>query len=329
MRRRLPPLSALQTFEAAARLQSFTEASKELLVTQSAVSRGISTLETYLGLQLFHRANRTVQLTSQGQEYYHAVFHSFEALEHATTRVLSKRGTDAITVNVLPTLAIQWLIPKLSEFSEENQDLEVRLVTSIKSVDFALEDSDFAIRVGQPPDRGPPDQGPRIDLEICRQWSGVRTDFLFPDILVAVCSKTLLDSGPPLKEPADLRHHVLLHNVTRPHAWPDWLKACGLGGLAPKADLSYGHFFMALQAAREGRGIALIPHVLLQDYLALGELVIPFSDAVPSAGAYYLLSREKDQDAPGIQRFRRWVLDEAGAYEPWPRAVALDGASPR
>ncbi|HEX7124766.1 MAG TPA: LysR substrate-binding domain-containing protein, partial [Thermodesulfobacteriota bacterium] len=121
----------------------------------------------------------------------------------------------------------------------------------------------------------------------------------------------LLASGPPLRAPGDLANHVLLHTATRPHAWPDWLAAVGLDGLVPRAELSYGHFFMTLQAAGEGRGIAMVPRVLVAGDLAVGNLVVPIDIPVRSEGGYYLLYRAKHADVPKVRLFREWILAQA------------------
>lgn len=311
MPRHLPSLSALRAFEAAGRHLSFSRAADELHVTQSAVSRHIRALEDALGLRLFRRTGRAVELTPEGGRYLAALRECFDNMDEATRRLRKARQDPILTVDILPTLATRWLIPRLPSFTDAHPRVEVRMITSIRPVDFAREDIDVAIRVGSPPDVSASPGAPRIDLVMTTDWAGLRAELLFHDVLVAVCSRRLLEPGPPLRRPDDLRHHVLLHTASRPHAWPDWLKATGHPAIKPRGEISYGHFFMTLQAASEGRGVAVIPEILIANDLATGNLVMPFPHRVPSAGAYYLLYRAEQADIPKIRLFKDWLLAAA------------------
>ena len=311
MPRDLPSLSALRAFEAAGRHLSFSRAADELHVTQSAVSRHIRALEDVLGLRLFRRTGRAVALTPDGGRYLAALRECFDNMDEATRRLRKARQEPILTVDILPTLATRWLIPRLPSFTDLHPRVEVRMITSIRSVDFAREDIDVAIRVGSPPDTPASPGAPRIDLVMTTEWAGLRAELLFHDVLVAVCSRRLLEPGPRLSLPDDLRHHVLLHTASRPHAWPDWLKAVGHPSVKPRGEISYGHFFMTLQAASEGRGVAVIPEILLANDLATENLVMPFPHRVPSAGSYYVLYRADQADVPKIRLFRDWLLAAA------------------
>lgn len=313
MSRRLPSLSALRAFEAAGRHGSFSRAAGELNVTQSAVSRHIRALEDDLGQPLFHRIGRAVALTPEGERYLAVMRESFDRMEQATQRLRGRHDAHVLTVDVLPTLATRWLIPRLPHFAEAHHAIEVRMITSIRPVDFAREDIDVAIRVGLPPDRHADPDAPRIDLVMTEGWHDLRADFLFRDILVPVCSRAIIERGPPLAHPADLAGHTLLHTATRRHAWPDWLRAAGCPDLTPRGEIAYGHFFMTLQAASEGRGIAIIPEILVAGDLAAGNLVMPLARRVESAGSYHLLYRTRQADLPKVQLFRNWLLAEARA----------------
>lgn len=313
MSRRLPSLNALRAFEAAARHLSFSRAAEELHVTQGAISRQIRALETYLGVPLFRRLTRALQLTEHGEQYLPAMRDAFDRMEQATLRIVSSREGGILTVSVLPTLAMRWLIPRLPRFTEAHPDIEVRMITSIRPVSFSREDVDLAIRVGLPADHPDRPAGPRIDLTMAEDWTGVRADWLMPDVLIPVCSPTLFERSPPLHRPEDLRSHTLLHTATRARAWPDWLSAVGVNGIDAEAGPAYGHFFMTLQAATEGRGVALVPKVLVLSDLAAGHLVAPFGAAVESAGSYYLLCRQHQWDLAKIRAFREWLSAECAA----------------
>jgi LysR family glycine cleavage system transcriptional activator len=324
MSRRLPSLNALRAFEAAARHLSFSRAAAELRVTQGAVSRQVKALETDLGVPLFKRLVRALELTEHGRDLLPTMRDVFDRVEQAATRLRSRRASRVLTANVLPTFAMRWLIPRLPHFATLHPDIEVHMVTSIRPVDFGREDIDVAIRVGTPPGTHARDGAPRIDLETVEDWHNVRADLLMPDVLVPVCAPHITRGDPPLRGPADLlRGRPLLHNATRARAWPDWFKAMGLPRVGAEDGPSYGHFFMVLQAAIEGRGVALVPRALVEGDLTAGTLVIPFPAPVESAGAYYLLCREHQSESERVRRFREWLLSERETASP-PRAPGAD-----
>ena len=310
MARRLPSLIALRAFEAAARHLSFTEAAAELNVTQGAISRHIKALEEQFHVALFRRLPRALELTPEGAGYYPPLRDALDMMEHATRRLFSQKQEQILTLSVLPTLAMTWFIPRLTAFIALHPGIEIRMVTSILPADFRTE-IDLAIRVGT---RTPTAAGARIDLVMTDDWTGIASDVLMPDLLVPVCSPRLLQQRG-LSTPADLKRHTLLHNATRPHAWADWLKAAGVQNVPPSVGPSFGHFFMALQAAAEGKGVACVPSVLAENDLATGRLVAPFADKVASAGSYHLLYRQHERNLAKVARFREWLLAETAAYQ--------------
>ena len=317
MSRRMPSLNAARAFEVAARHLSFSHAANELGVTQGAISRQVKALEEFLGIKLFHRLTRAIELTEAGQEYHVSLRDAFDRIEQATQRITNRGDRQVLTVGVLPTFAMHWLIPRLGAFMEANASVEVRFVTSIIPVNFAREDIDVAIRVGSLDPAAPDGTAPRIDLKMVEDWAGVRADLVASDVLVPVCSPGLYDGSPPLNELEHLRQHTLLHTSTRPRAWPDWLGAVGMGVLEHEDEPAFGHFFMTLQAATQGLGVAIVPEILVAKDLDAGTLVKPFDAAVESAGAYYLLCRQHQWDAPKVRAFREWLLSEAaGAKDP-------------
>ena len=222
--RSLPNLNALRAFEAAARHLSFSLAARELLVTQSAISRQVKALETSLGVALFVRRGRAVELTPHGRDYLAVTHDAFELIEAASRRIADATRRTILTANVLPTFAMRWLIPRLSHFTEANPDIEVHMITSIAPVNFNRDDVDVAIRVGVPPATVAQHARARIDLKMVEDWKNVRADLLMPDVLVPVCSPRLLGNRT-IHSPGDLFALRLLHNATREHAWPDWFAA--------------------------------------------------------------------------------------------------------
>jgi LysR family transcriptional regulator, glycine cleavage system transcriptional activator len=312
MGRRLPSLSALRAFEAAGRQLSFSKAAQELFVTQSAVSRHIRTLELDLKVTLFRRMNRRVELTAEGAQYLATLSDCFSQIEAATLAIQRRKFRDVLAVNVLPTLAIQWLIPRLVSFSEENSGVEVHLTMSAAPVDFGHDTVDAAIRVGTLPGHR---EGTGVGQSMTTDWRGIQTDHLLHDALSLVCSPALLDGGPPLRTASQMSRHVLLHTATRRHAWPEWLRSVGLPEPTPKAEQWFGHFFMTHQAARDGHGIAVLPTFLVLDDLRAGRLVAPFGHAAGSPASYYLLYRAQQAGAPKLRLFREWLKQQAELIE--------------
>ena len=289
MQRRLPPLNALKAFEAAARHLSFTRAADELFVTQAAVSHQIKALEDFLSMKLFIRRNRTLLLTEEGQAYFLELKDIFKNLAEATERLLAKGSKGAITVAMPPSFASQWLVPRISQFSLAHPDIDVR----IKAVDFDegfLEDDiDVAIYYG----RG--------------RWSGLQADKLHREFLTPLCAPALLSGPKPLMSLDDLRHHVLLHDLSR-SAWKTWLKQIGVVGVNVNQGPVFSHSMLVLQAAALGQGIALGNTILARPEIDAGRLVMPFEEKVESRDAFYLVCDESRADLGKIAAFRDWIM---------------------
>lgn len=309
-KRRLPPLNALRGFDAAARHLSFTKAAEELNLTQGAVSRQVKELELHLGQELFHRFTRRIELTAEGEQFFQSVESMLDELERAAGRFTRRRDRATLTVSVLPTIASVWLMPRLHHFTSQHPEIELRVVSSIEPADLLAHDADVAIRVGRLPGRHYERNQPRIELSMLTRWDGVHADELFPDRLVPVCSPDLIGEADVV--PADLARWPLIHTSTRRHAWPDWLKAHGVrAAIEIEQTLQFGHFFMSLDAARQGRGIALVPDIVLAHQDGMRGLVMPVAGNLESAGEYYLLIHETRLDERHVQQFRSWALAEA------------------
>ncbi|QJR79687.1 transcriptional regulator GcvA [Alteromonas pelagimontana] len=289
MQRRLPPLNALKAFEAAARHLSFTRAADELFVTQAAVSHQIKALEDFLSMKLFIRRNRTLLLTEEGQAYFLELKDIFKSLQDATERLLARGSKGAITVAMPPSFASQWLVPRISKFSNAHPDIDVR----IKAVDydegFLQDDVDVAIYYGK------------------GRWSGVQADKLHTEFLTPLCSPLLFNGPKPLLSLNDLKHHVLLHDSSR-SAWKDWLKQVGVHGVNVNQGPVFSHSMLVLQAAALGQGIALGNTILARPELDAGRLIIPFPDKVESRDAFYLVCDQSQADLGKIAAFREWIL---------------------
>lgn len=310
VRRNLPPLNTLRGFDAAARHLSFTLAAAELHLTQGAVSRQVRDLEEFLGTKLFRRMTRRIELTSQGETYFRAVNEIFSELERAGARHRKGASTRHLTLSVLPTIASMWLMPRLHLFTQANRDIEVRIISSIEPANLLAHEADVAIRAGRLPGKEYARHLARIELEMVTSWTEVHADELFPDVLVPVCAPTLLEERAG-SDPARVLLSPLIHTTTRRYAWPDWLRANGLSAVdSHNNSLEFGHFFMSLEAARKGRGVAIIPDIILANHEKRSEFVTPLP-TLPSAGEYYLLIHESRYDEPHVQAFRSWILSES------------------
>lgn len=297
MSARLPPLNSLRVFEAAGRHLSFTRAATELHVTQAAVSHQIKALEEYLGMPLFKRMNRALVLTEAGQTYLPSVRRTLEELREATERLLKRDAGGVLTVSVLPSFAARWLVPRLGRFQRQHPEINIRLAPTKTLTDFGEGDVDLAIRYG----RG--------------YYPGLRADRFMTEDIFPVCSPELLDSDTPLRSPADLRHHHLLHDDDHV-VWRDWLAATGIKGI----DADRGTFFvdssLLVQAAVAGQGVALARSVLVRDELAAGRLVKPFELSLPAEFAYYIVCPEYAAERPKIAAFREWLFAERDREPP-------------
>ncbi len=292
---RLPSLNGLRAFEAAARHLSFTRAASELNVTQTAISHQIRRLEQELGIRLFVRQNRALELTPEARDYLPGVRAAFNDLRLATDRLLRKDDGHVLTVSTLASLAAKWLLPRLSAFQEANPGIDVRITTSTHLVDFERDHVDAAIRYG----RG--------------QWPGVRADWLMADELFPVCSPLLLQGKKPLRRPEDLRDHVLLHtSSTNSDDWRLWLTAAGLPtDISRQPGITFDLILMTVQAAIDGIGVAMGRTSYVQDDIAKARLVVPFEIALPADAGFYLVSPETRAESPKLKAFRRWVVATA------------------
>jgi len=307
MAERLPPLTAVRYFEAAARHLSFTKAAQELHVTHSAISHQIKALEEWLGVPLFRRLNRSLMLTEAGQAYARPVRESLEKLGEASRALRAREQTGTLTVSVMPSFAAKFLVPRLGSFRHAHPDIDVRISASERLVDFAREDVDVAVRSG----RG--------------NWPGLRVDWLARENLFPVCSPKLLSGPIPLATPADLLKHTLMHDSDWPDSmWTRWLSVAGVKTESAKSSLSFNYSNLMIQAAIDGLGVALAQEALVRDDLASGRLVRPFDIDMPSDYANYVVTPEATADRPKVKAFRDWLLAEIAASQ----APADAGAAP-
>lgn len=297
MRRSLPPLRALRAFEAAARHLNFTRAADELNVTPGAISHQIKTLEDWLGAPLFHRLTRALRLTEAGAAALPALTEGFDRIAEAVDRMQARKDESLLTVSVSPGFGSLWLVPKLDRFRRQFPDIEVRIDGTDRLVDIARGEADIAIRYGP------------------GGYSDVRSDRLFAMRATPVCSPDILARDPGLKTPADLKRHSLLHVEWKEAegSWRTWLLAAGASDVDPFKGPRFTKEEMAVRAALDGEGIALIGDRMAADHLAAGRLVRPFSAelSTPLVFAYFLLSPLDRKESFKVRHFRDWLLEEA------------------
>lgn len=287
----LPSLNALRAFVAAGRHLSFTRAADELHVTQGAVSRLVKQLEEDLGVSLFSRGPRGLELTEAGAAYLPPLTEAFERMQAATRLIArSARPANRLAITMLPTFAMRWFMPRLADFHQLNPDIAVDVTSADRPVDFAAEPVDVGIQYGS------------------GQWAGdLHAEFLFPETVTLVASPALLKSKA-LHKPDDVKRHVLLMHSTRPEAWAEWFTAAGLKGSASRGP-AFEHFFMSIEAAVNGLGLALVPEFFVTQELRDGRLVEPLPKfRLQRPGGYYLLCLKGREREPAIRAFRNWLF---------------------
>jgi LysR family glycine cleavage system transcriptional activator len=296
----LPPLSALRAFEATARLRSFGKAALELSVTPAAISHQVHALEEDLGVRLFHRLNRSIELTASARVLLPGLSDAFAGIHASVRRLRAHNDTGTLTVTASPSIAAKWLVLRLHRFQERHPAIDVRISTSDEIADLTKGDFDIAIRYG----------GGR--------YPGLAVELLMQNEVFPACSPRLLEAGPPLRTPEDLVHHALIHDqaVDRdPLAptWAMWLKAAGVTTVPASAGLTFSVGYMALDAAIAGHGVALAYSTIASADLAAGRLVRLFSLALPDLFAYYIVTAPGALERPKVRAFRDWLREEADA----------------
>jgi LysR family glycine cleavage system transcriptional activator len=293
MKRSLPPLNWLRTFEASARYLSFTSAAGELNLTQAAVSKQIKLLEQYLREPLFHRKARSLVLTRVGAAYLPKVRDSIELLAEGTQEVFGNRRSEILTVRVTIGFSVNWLGPRLAGYYRKHPDRPVRIVSSVWNDEFNRERFDLDIRYG------------------IGDWPGFRADRLSWEELTPLCSPSLLDRDPPLQTPGDLRHQNLLHVLGYEEGWAVWLKAAGIDNMNFGQGFQFDSSLIAFEVAATGAGVALGRMSLTDMELASGRLIAPFDLSTPIDEAFHLISPMDGTLHPDAELFREWILEEA------------------
>ncbi|MGK5027388.1 LysR substrate-binding domain-containing protein [Janthinobacterium sp. RB2R34] len=295
MSRKIPMLQALNCFEAAARHQSYTHASRELSLTQSAVSRQIASLESFLGVQLFQRTRHGVVLTSAGASYARQIAARLDGLERDTLDTMARQGGGALQLASVPTFATRWLMPRLAGLAAQQPEIVVHIDAYTKPFMFADTEYDGALYAGTPEQLG--------------RWPGTRATLLMHEEIVPVASPRLLAARSSW-QPQHLLELTLLQQSTRPGAWRQWYDAMQVEGEA-RYGARYELFSMLAMAAVQGQGVALLPRMLVETELARGELQVVCERPLRGQRAYYLITPEAAHEKIAMQQFRAWLQAEA------------------
>lgn len=293
MTRRLPPLTALRAFEAAARHLSFARAAEELHVTPAAISQQIKQLEEHLGLMLFRRG-KTLALSALASASLPLLTEAFDQMERAVGCLRTDRDGGPLVVSVTPGFAARWLVNRLDDFQTRHPELELRLQATKRLVDFQTEDVDIAVRFCA---------GPHL---------GLHAERLMPEAIIPVATP---DLAAGIGSAADLLDRTLLHDEAAEGdpcfpEWETWLTSLGVQIRTPLRILHFGDYHLVIQAACAGLGVGLCLHSLVTDDLRTGRLVHLFGNTVPTSYGYHLVTPPHRLAVPKIAAFRAWLLEQ-------------------
>jgi LysR family transcriptional regulator, glycine cleavage system transcriptional activator len=300
LRTRPVAVGPLRAFEAVARHLSFRAAAQELALTQPAVSRQIQSLEEDVGVRLFLRHTRAVELTSAGAQLLGAVTSALPRLDGAVRQIRQSAGRRTVALTTFASFASLWLIPRMEEFQQAHPDIDIRIDASDTPVDLELSELDLALRHG-------------LDA---RMPAGATR--LFEEELAPVASPWLLASAAPVKAPPDLLQFALIEDAheTRDEwlSWPRWFDERGFRALQPKRWLYFNYTYQMVQTAVSGQGVVLARLPLIAESLARGDLVeaLP-GQRIASPFSYWLVPGPRSAQRPEIRAFIDWLLAQAAA----------------
>ncbi len=306
-RRRLPPLNALRAFEAAARHLNFSRAADELSVTPGAVSQQIQNLEDYVGAALFKRTPKGLLLTDAAQTALPALREAFDRLAEAASLLTAAVDGRRLTLTAPPSFAAKWLVPRLGAFEQGHPQVDIWLSAGIELVDLAAGEVDVAIRYG------------------AGRYPGLEVRRLFSETVIPVAAPSHLAENP-LNTPADLANHILLHDGSPDlddscPDWSMWLAARGLKSIDGMRGPRFNQSSLVIEAAVNGRGVALAKRTLAAADLEAGRLVAPLQIATAVDFAYYLVHPKAKGRLPQVKAFVSWIEAEALAHEEALRAI--------
>ena len=296
---KLPPLNSIRAFEAAARHLSFKEAAEELFVTPAAISYQIKTLESYLGVRLFIRENRSILLTPAAQRCLIDIKEGFELIANGIEKAQANPYSGILNISAAPAFTIKWLAPKLHNFMELHPSIDARIIAGMKFVDLQNEHIDAAVRFGPMEDKN------------------LYTEKLIEDSLLPLCSPSLLTGQYSLNNSSNIKHHTLIYDDSLKSfpAQPSWQDALNHGGinhqLGSQRCIRFNHAEHAIQAAIDGSGLLLGRRVLCTPDIQAGRLVCPFLNCeIPLNAVHYFACIKEKANHPTICAFLEWIKEQ-------------------
>lgn len=292
MSRRLPPFAAIRAFEAAARHCNLRLAGEELFLSISAVSHQVKSLEQFLGVQLFNRKRNTLELTPAGQSYMRSLAEALDMIASATAKAEAVRDTTSISINMFPSLAVLWLMPRLSTFYELSLHVDINVLTSIEPLSFRSGLMEMAIRYE----------------EIAGLASGAT--ILFEEMVYPVCSAKYAGLTGLLEKNATFDNVTVIHCQTSPNEWDDWFKSVNAAAIKPFRVLNVDNRALALQAAESGLGVAMGRTPFAQKLLAEGRLSRLNATPMATGFAYTLCLSDSAGRSPAVRAFSDWLVQQ-------------------
>ncbi|TCS43114.1 transcriptional regulator GcvA [Reinekea marinisedimentorum] len=284
----LPPLKALQAFEAAGRTGSFQAAAKELFVTPSAISHQIKSLEAFLGLPLFERRTRQIILTAVGESYLEGVTKSFLRMEAATDRAIRGYASGELKLAVSPLFLERWLLPRFADFADKHPDIEIEFIAAIDEIDFTQTEVDMAIYFGD------------------GDWDRVSSTLLRRASVIPVCAPELLEMERVM-DPEDLLQFRLLQVRNRSDDWQRWFSLSHTDYQPSQGAVNFANGALAVHAAKAGIGVALTDVELIAPEIEEGLLMAPMELEMELPKAYYLVTHEDRPRSPAMDAFSSWI----------------------
>lgn len=292
LRKKLPPLTALTAFEAAARLGSFTRAAMELGVTQAAISRQIHVLEEDFGFPLFRRLHRRIELTEKGRALFIAAGDAFNLIVDTVSELRAERQDDELAISATISFAHFWLMPRIAAFSRAHPEIKLRIITQDARTGIEASDVDLALRYGT------------------GTWPDGQAEFLFEDEVFPICSVEYAQANEPILTPADLVGHPLISSdIDDPTwtGWEEWLAAFSVKAPKKGRGLRCSFYTEAIYAAMNGQGVALGWHRLVGDLIQQGRLVRLTEASIRTRAAYFVVVPAKRQTKESARLFIDWL----------------------
>lgn len=279
-------LGPLRVFDAVHRAGGVSRAAELLHVTPGAVSLQVKQLESAIGIELFRKAGREIELTDAGRQLATRIADLFDRIEILIDDVTVAGNPRRLRMKVLPSFAIKWLVPRLTGFYALHSDIDIEIATVARAEDLHLGNADFVVRHG------------------AGQWNDVHVDHLFDEAFVPVCSPAVAKT---IHSPADLLEAKLLHSMMRPDGWSTWFSAAGLGTAQAAHNMTLANAALCLQAAADGLGVAIAQLAYVSDELASGKLVRPVDLIARTDLGYYLVCDPGKAQVEPFKSFRKWI----------------------